>query len=73
VAAVENPAPSPSLPGRGSTSPAATFVSDGGALAEPIVQEVSNVTVVKLYPTLSASRRLAIQTVALDVRPNGGL
>ncbi len=74
-AIVGNPSPSPSLPGRGiSEPPAATFISSGSAIAIPVASPDPQVTIVKLYPTLTASRRGARERAfrAEFTNPNGG-
>ena len=54
--------------------PVATFVSAGHAIALPVAGSNSEVTIVKLYPTFAASRRMP-RTAAASIRtstPNGG-
>jgi hypothetical protein len=67
-----NPSPSPSLPGRG--RPTATFVSTGDAIAAPVASSSPEVTVVRLYPTISAERRWRREAnlQVLNSRTNGG-
>jgi anti-sigma factor RsiW len=79
VATVENPSPSRSaprplsdLPGRGKS--VATFASAGGAIAVPVAAVDAQVTVVKLYPTVTATRRWARERALLTPpsKQNGG-
>ncbi len=74
---VENPSPSPSLPGRGMQASypqaAATFVSTG-AIVVPVESSSPEVTIVQVYPTLDAQRRLEIAAAvsSFSMKPNGG-
>jgi anti-sigma factor RsiW len=74
VATVENPSPNPSLPGRGTNAPAAKFVSAGSAIGVSVASPDQRVTVVKLYPTATASRRWARESAlrAIAIHSNGG-
>jgi anti-sigma factor RsiW len=65
----------PSLPGRGILDPpVAEFVSSGGAIAIPVASADPQVTIVKLYPTVTASRRWAREAALRrnSLSPNGG-
>jgi anti-sigma factor RsiW len=72
---VRNPSPSPSLRRRETSEPpAAAFVSSGAAIAIPVASADPQITIVKLYPTLTAARRWERER-ALHVnfnRPDGG-
>jgi hypothetical protein len=74
-----NPSPSPSAPrplvdlrGRGISE--ATFVSSSDAIAVPLESPAVNVTVVQVYPTVDAQRRmqLAAALSSISSEPNGG-
>jgi anti-sigma factor RsiW len=71
VASVENPSPGPSL---GRETSVATFASAGGAIAVPVAVADAQVTVVKLYPTVTATRRWARERALLAPlsKSNGG-
>jgi hypothetical protein len=71
-ATVRNPSPNSALPGSGNS--AAAFISSGSTIAVPVASEHPQVTIVKLYPTVTASRRWAREAAlrASALRPNGG-
>jgi hypothetical protein len=52
----------------------ATFVSSSDAIAVPLESPAANVTVVKVYPTVNAQRRLQLAATlsSLTSEPNGG-
>jgi hypothetical protein len=67
------PSPSPSLQGRRIPEPTATFVSTNSAIAVPIASDDPQVTIVKLYPTTAAARRMALEIAVHAVAaPRGG-
>jgi hypothetical protein len=63
----------PSLPGRGMSEPA-TFVSAGSSIAITVASEDPQVTIIQLYPTVTASRRWQREAELRDLlaSPNGG-
>ena len=69
---VVNPSPSPSLRGRGISE--ATFISSSDAIAVPLESPAVNVTVVQVYPTVDAQRRLRLAAAlsSISSEPNGG-
>jgi hypothetical protein len=71
-----NPSLRPSLPGRGISNPAA-FVSAGSSIAIPVASDDPQVTIVQLYPTVTAQRRwareAALRSITISsISPNGG-
>jgi hypothetical protein len=55
-------------------APAATFVSSSDTIAVPLESPAANVTVVEVYPTVNAQRRLQLAAAlsSLSSEPNGG-
>jgi hypothetical protein len=78
LASVPSPAPAAPeletpLPGA-DRAPAAAFVSAGSSIAIPVVSDDPQITVVQLYPTVTAQRRWARETALRSeaISPHGG-
>jgi anti-sigma factor RsiW len=71
--AVERSAPSPPVAVRPGAV-GGSFVSAGSAIAAPVASDDPQVTVVQLYPTVTAERRWAREAAlrSLGISPNGG-
>lgn len=71
LATAANPSPGPSLPGRGIRT--GTFVGDGSSIAIPVASDDPQVTIMQLYPTVTATRRWAREgALRLNSLPSHG-